>query len=184
MRLISILVEDKPGVMSRIADIFRRQLVNIDTITVGRTEMPGVSRITITLSDAVSELITYKIAKKIEKTIDVIKVDILDPKNSVLRELALVKVRTEGFERRNEVLQLVEIFRANVVDVSPVTLTIQVVGDVDKIEAFLELISRYEIVELCRTGVVAIARGEEGIVSRERKESIRESMEEESRYHP
>jgi len=156
-----LLVEDKPGVMSRIMDAFRRRLINVDTITVGKSETESLSRIVITMKceDEVAE----KIVKQLRKMIDVVQAERLNTDSSVLRELALIKVRTKNLDERSEVLQLVNIFRAQVVDVTTDTLVIQIVGNVRKINAFLEILKKFEVLEIARTGIVAISRGSKRI---------------------
>ena len=156
-----MLVEDKPGVMSRIMDAFRRRLINVDTITVGKSETESLSRIVITMKceDEVAE----KIVKQLRKMIDVVQAERLNTDSSVLRELALIKVRTKNLDERSEVLQLVNIFRAQVVDVTTDTLVIQIVGNVRKINAFLEILKKFEVLEIARTGIVAISRGSKRI---------------------
>ena len=156
-----MLVEDKPGVMSRIMDAFRRRLINVDTITVGKSETESLSRIVITMKceDEVAE----KIVKQLRKMIDVVQAERLNTDSSVLRELVLIKVRTKNLDERSEVLQLVNIFRAQVVDVTTDTLVIQIVGNVRKINAFLEILKKFEVLEIARTGIVAISRGSKRI---------------------
>jgi len=143
--------------MSRVMDAFRRRLINVDTITVGESETRGLSRIVITMK--CEEEIAEKIVKQLRKMIDVIQAQRLDIESSVLRELALIKVKTRNLDERSEILQLVNIFRAQVVDVTTNTLIIQIVGNVKKINAFLEILKKFEVLEIARTGIVAISRG-------------------------
>lgn len=138
-------------------DAFRRRLINVDTITVGESETRGLSRIVITMK--CEEEIAEKIVKQLRKMIDVIQAQRLDIESSVLRELALIKVKTRNLDERSEILQLVNIFRAQVVDVTTNTLIIQIVGNVKKINAFLEILKKFEVLEIARTGIVAISRG-------------------------
>ena len=156
-RVLAMVVEDKPGVMTRIADMFRRKLVNIDTITVGKTRVPGLSRIVITLE--CDDNFARYVVRLLRKTVDVLHVEELDPANSILRELALVKVEVTDTQERLELLQLVNIFRGGIVDVSEKTITAQVVGAPSKVEAFIRLCRRFNISEIARTGVVAMSRG-------------------------
>mgnify|MGYP001199966628 FL=1 len=154
--VISILVNDQPGVLQRVAGLFGRRGFNIESITVGASEEPGLSRmVIITHGD---EKTMEQISKQLYKLIDVAKVVDLSQNPMVARELALIKVGAEPSERP-EVLGIVETFRASVVDVASNTLIVQVVGDSDKIDAMVELLKPYGIKELTRTGVTAMTRG-------------------------
>jgi len=168
--VLAMIVEDKPGVMTRIADMFRRKLVNIDTITVGKTRVPGLSRIVITLE--CDEDFARYVVKLLRKTVDVLYVEELQPSKSILRELALVKVEVDETQEKLELLQLVNIFRGGIVDVSESTITAQVVGDPSKVDAFIKLCRRFKIIELARTGIVAMSRGPETLLPDELAEKF------------
>lgn len=152
---ISVLVENKPGVLARIAGLFSGRGYNIDSLSVGETQDPTVSRMTIVShgDDAVLEQIT----KQLNKLIDVIKVQDFAKKESIDRELVLVKVSCST-QNRSEIMQTVDIFRAKIVDVSPNTLTIEITGAEKKVEAFVELMKPFGIKEIVRTGKIAMAR--------------------------
>jgi acetolactate synthase-1/3 small subunit len=153
---ISILVNNQPGVLQRVAGLFGRRGFNIESITVGESEETGLSRMVIvTTGDART---VEQISKQLYKLIDVIKVVNLSEHRMVARELALIKITAEP-ERRPEIFGLVDTFRASVVDVSPNTIIVQVVGDSQKIDAMQELLKPYGIRELTRTGVTAMIRG-------------------------
>jgi acetolactate synthase-1/3 small subunit len=153
---LSVLVENKPGVLSRVAGLFTRRGFNIDSLAVSPTEDPARSRMTITV-DA-SKHPVEQITKQLDKLVNVIKVRDLDPANMVSRELALVKVQAPAGSR-SEVIELVEIFEAKIVDVSPETLTVQITGTSDTLVQFEELIRPFGLIELVKTGVVALGRG-------------------------
>jgi acetolactate synthase I/III small subunit len=156
MHTLSVLVENKPGVLSRVSGLFTRRGFNIESLAVSPTETPDLSRMTITV-DA-SRFPIEQITKQLDKLINVIKIRDLDPENMVARELALVKVRADG-GARSEVIQLVEIFEAKIVDVTADSLTIQITGESDTLLQFEELMSVFGIIELVKTGVVALGRG-------------------------
>ncbi|HOB07431.1 MAG TPA: acetolactate synthase small subunit [Methanoculleus sp.] len=154
---LSVLVENRAGVLSRVAGMFSRRGFNIESLAVGTCEEPGMSRITIVVNgdDAVVE----QVMKQTNKIIDVIKVSDLTEHESVERELALIKVAAETGAARAEIMQIANIFRAQIVDVGTRTLVLQVAGDTDKIEALEKLLRQYGIKELVRTGKVALLRG-------------------------
>jgi acetolactate synthase I/III small subunit len=156
MHTLSVLVENKPGVLSRVSGLFTRRGFNIESLAVSPTETPDLSRMTITV-DA-SRFPIEQITKQLDKLINVIKIRDLDPENMVARELALLKVRADG-GARSEVIQLVEIFEAKIVDVTTDTLTIMITGGSDMLVHFEELMSAFGIIELVKTGVVALGRG-------------------------
>jgi acetolactate synthase I/III small subunit len=156
MHTLSVLVENKPGVLSRVSGLFTRRGFNIESLAVSPTETPDLSRMTITV-DA-SRFPIEQITKQLDKLINVIKIRDLDPENMVARELALLKVRADG-GMRSEVIQLVEIFEAKIVDVTADSLTIQITGESDTLVQFEELMSTFGIIELVKTGVVALGRG-------------------------
>jgi len=154
--ILSILVENKPGVLTRIAGLFARRGFNIDTLAVGPTDDPDISRITLTLDGARHPI--DQVTKQLHKLVNVLKIRDLEPAETLARELALFKISVDGAARA-EAIQLCEIFRAKVVDVSRRSLTIEVTGTADKIEAFEQLIRPFGLVEMARTGEIAIARG-------------------------
>ena len=154
--IFSVLVENRFGVLARVAGLFSGRGFNIDSLNVGETDDPEVSHMTIvTHGDA---QIIEQIHKQLNKLIDVIKVTDLTTENHVERELVLIKVKAEP-QRRGEILQIVEIFRAHVVDVSPTTLTVEVTGDEGKLKAATDMLRPYGIHELARTGKIGIMRG-------------------------
>jgi acetolactate synthase-1/3 small subunit len=154
---ISAWVNDQPGVLQRISGLFGRRGFNIDSITVGNSEEPGLSRmIIVTTGD---EQTVDQIEKQLSKLIDVIKVDHLSSSEMVARELCFIKVRVEP-SRRPEILGVVNTFRASVIDIGPNSLIVQVVGELYKIEAMVELLKPYGILELTRTGATAMRRGD------------------------
>jgi acetolactate synthase-1/3 small subunit len=153
---ISILVNDQPGVLQRVAGLFGRRGFNIESITVGASEEPGLSRMVIVTTG--DHRTMEQIQKQLYKIIDVIKVVEVSASPMVARELGLIKVNAEP-SVRPEILGVVETFRAAVVDIGPNTLIVQVVGDTEKIDAMVELLKPYGIRELSRTGVTAMARG-------------------------
>lgn len=157
MRTLLALVEDKPGVLNRTASLFRRRAFNIESLTVGHTEQPGVSRMTIVVDSAKTDV--EKVAQNLYKLVNVIKVEDITERPCVMRDLALIKVKANGGGSRSEVLQIVDTFRARVVDVSPDTLMIEVTGTEDKIDGLVEVLRPYGIIELVRTGRVAMVRG-------------------------
>jgi acetolactate synthase-1/3 small subunit len=153
---LSILVEDKPGVLTRVAGLFARRGFNIESLAVGTSEDPTLSRITITIDGEAQPV--DQVTKQLHKLINVIKIRDLESKTSVHAELLLVRVAGEG-EKRTEVLQIAEIFKAKIVDVDRRHVTLRVVGTTDKVEAILELLKPLGILEVVRTGTIAIGRG-------------------------
>jgi acetolactate synthase-1/3 small subunit len=153
--ILSLLVENKPGVLARIAGLFSRRGFNIDTLAVGPTEDPDVSRITLTLDGAVHPI--DQVTKQLHKLVNVIKIRDMEPDGTIAREMALFRV-SAAVENRAEVMQFAEIFRATIVDVSRKTLTIEVTGSQQKIDAFEHMIRPHGLVEMARTGEVAITR--------------------------
>jgi acetolactate synthase-1/3 small subunit len=156
-KVIAALVENKPGVLHSISNMFRRRGFNIESITVGRTEQEDLSRMTITVKG--DEKTLEQVVKQMNKLIDVVKVSRLEPENIVTRELALIKVNIPDNKSRSDVINCVDVFRGRVVDVAPETLTIEITGTPDKIDAFLNLMRTYGIMELARTGLTALSRG-------------------------
>ena len=158
--ILSVLVENQSGVLSRVSGLFSRRGYNIDSLSVGETEDSGVSRMTLVVRG--DGQILEQIRKQLKKLIDVIKVVELDPSRSVFRELALIKVKTD-MTARASVIQLVDIFRANIVDVAADSLTVEMTGDEAKIQAFIALMNSYGIAEIARTGLTALQRGNKAI---------------------
>lgn len=154
--VLSILVENQAGVLSRICGLFSRRGYNIDSLSVGVTEDQGVSRITVSLN--CDDTIIEQIIKQLEKLIDVIRVVELDEKRAVFRELALIKVISSP-QTRSEIISIVDIFRANIIDVGTESLTIEITGDESKIDAFRSLMTPFGIKEIVRTGITALCRG-------------------------
>jgi acetolactate synthase I/III small subunit len=154
--ILSILVENKPGVLTRIAGLFARRGFNIDTLAVGPTDDPTVSRVTLTLDGALHPI--DQVTKQLHKLVNVLKIRDLEPEETLARELALFKVSTDGAGRA-EVMQICEIFRVKIVDVSRRSLIAEVTGTHDKIDAFERLVRPFGLIEMARTGEIAIARG-------------------------
>ncbi len=150
------LVEDKPGVLNRLASLFRRRGFNIDSIAVGHSETPGLSRVTLVVDG--STTVVEQVRKQLDKVIDIVKVSDLTETSLVARELALIKVITTA-ATRSSIMQIVDIFRANIVDVGFDSLTIEATGDEDKIDSLYNLLRGYGIKELARTGRIALVRG-------------------------
>lgn len=161
---LAVLVENHAGVLSRVAGLFSRRGFNIDSLAVGVTEDPGISRMTIVVDG--DEYIVEQVCKQLNKLIDVIKIKELENSDSVSRELALIKVAANA-GNRSEITQLVEIFRAKIIDVSRSTLTIEISGSSDKVTALEELLKQFGIKEVVRTGIIAIERGNKIINSLE-----------------
>jgi acetolactate synthase I/III small subunit len=153
---LSILVENKPGVLTRVAGLFARRGFNIESLAVGLSEDTRLSRITIVIDG--DEHPVDQVTKQLHKLINVLKIRDLDPANQVSAELLLVRVAGEG-EKRDEVLQIAEIFNAKIVDVDRRQLTLRVVGTNDKVEALLELLQPLGVLEVVRTGTIAMGRG-------------------------
>jgi len=154
--VLSILVENRPGVLARIAGLFARRGFNIDTLAVGPTDDANISRITLTLDGAVHPI--DQVTKQLHKLVNVLKIRDMEPEETIAREMALFKV-TAAVENRGEIMQFADIFRAKIVDVSRRTMTVEVTGSADKIEAFERMIRPHGLVEMVRTGEIAIARG-------------------------
>lgn len=155
--VIAILVDNHSGVLTRVSSMFTRRGFNIDTLTVGETEDPNFSRITISASG--DESVRRQIIKQLKKLYNVKEVKVMESHKTVLRELALIKLRNSS-ETRQEVLSAVDIFRSKIVDFSPETLCVEITGETSKIEAFIALVKPLGILEMCRTGVVALERSD------------------------
>ncbi len=154
--ILSILVENKPGVLTRITGLFARRGFNIDTLAVGPTDDDAISRITLTLDGAVHPI--DQVTKQLHKLINVLKIRDLEPVETLARELALFKVSADAAARA-EVMQICEIFRSKVVDVSKRSLVVEVTGTHDKVNAFEALVRPFGLIEMARTGEIAISRG-------------------------
>ena len=153
------LVENKPGVLNRVASLFRRRGFNIQSLAVGPTEQPGLSRMTIVVGGVGAQV--EQVRKQLEKLVDVVKVYDISGDSLVARELALIRVRATP-QNRAEIIQIVDVFRANIVDVAPDSVVVEVTGDEDKIESLINLLRGFTIRELARTGRIAMTRGVSG----------------------
>ena len=153
------LVEDKPGVLNRMASLFRRRGFNIESIAVGHSEMPHLSRMTIAIDGTTT--MVEQVRKQLDKVVDVVKVFDIPVDDMIARELALIKVKATS-ATRSEIMQIVDIFRANIVDVASGSVTIEVTGDEDKIDSLFDLLRSFGIVEIARTGRIAMTRGSTG----------------------
>jgi len=159
---LSVLVEDKPGVLARVASLFSRRGFNIDSLAVGATELPGISRMTIVISLDAFPL--EQVTKQLNKLVNVIKIVEQDPDNAVARKLVLLKVRADA-SVRSEVLETVALFRAKVIDVSHEAITVEATGTNQKLEALMRLLEPYGIREIVQSGVVAVGRGPKSITA-------------------
>jgi len=158
-RTLVAWVEDKPGVLNRVASLFRRRAFNIESLTVGHTEESGVSRMTIVVDSERTD--AEKVVQHLYKLVNVIKVEDVTGQPAVMRDLALIKVQASNGQR-SEVMQIVETFRARVVDLGLETLTVEVTGTEDKIDGLYEILQPFGVEEMVRTGRVAMVRGKEG----------------------
>ena len=154
--VLSILVENKSGVLTRIAGLFARRGFNIDTLTVGPTDDEHVSRVTLTVDGALHPI--DQVTKQLHKLVNVLKIRDLEPTDTVARELALFKVAADGAQR-GELMQIAEIFRGKVVDVTKRSMIVEITGTTDKVEAFERMVRPFGLVEMMRTGEIAISRG-------------------------
>ena len=155
--IISALVENKPGVLFRITNLFRARNFNIESITVGSTENADLSRMTITTES--DEKTLDQLVKQLRKLIDVVEVKVLDIERTVYRELALIKMKAVDPTTRMEITNFASVFRANILDIGKETITVELTGTPDKIEAFKNLVDHFGIIQLARTGVLALPRG-------------------------
>lgn len=160
-KTLAVLVENKPGVLARVSGLFSRRGFNIDSLVVGTTEKPDISRMTIVVDG--DDRILEQVRKQLNKLINVIKISDLLPDQSVERELALIKVSANS-NNRSEIMQIVDVFRASIVDVQKNSLIIEITGDSEKINAMEQLLRQYGIKEMMRTGKVAMSRGAKVIV--------------------
>lgn len=158
-RTLIALVEDRPGVLTRVASLFRRRAFNIESLTVGHTEQPGISRMTIVVDSDRTD--AQKVAQNLYKLVNVIRVEDVTERPIVTRNLALIKVGANG-QTRSEVMQIVDTFRARVVDVGLDTLTIEVTGTEEKVEGLVEVLRTFGIMEMVRSGRIAMLRGNNG----------------------
>ena len=163
---IVALVEDKPGVLNRMASLFRRRGFNIESIAVGHSETPHLSRMTIVVDGATTRV--EQVRKQLDKVIDVVRVSDITGDNIIARELALIKVKATS-ATRSEIMQIVDIFRAGIVDVSSDSVTVEVTGDEEKIDSLYTLLRGFGIKELARTGRIAMTRGALSQPGREKK---------------
>ena len=159
---LSVLVENKPGVLARVAGLFSRRGFNIESLAVGPTEHPEVSRMTIVVN--VEDLPLEQVTKQLNKLINVLKIVELTPSSSVERELILIKVRAD-LGTRSHVLETVQLFRAKVVDVAPDAVTVEATGTVDKLAALIRVLEPFGITELVQSGMVAMGRGSRAITA-------------------
>ncbi|MEI6108734.1 MAG: acetolactate synthase small subunit [Actinomycetes bacterium] len=165
---LSILVQDQPGVLARISSLFSRRAYNIESLAVGTTETEGVSRMTVVVN--VDEHALEQVTKQLNKLINVLKIVELDDTTAIARQLMLIKIKADD-KTRGAVLELVELFRAKVVDVGTDAVTVEATGSVDKLDAFLEVLAPYGIKEIVQSGVVALARGGRSIADRSNRNS-------------
>jgi acetolactate synthase-1/3 small subunit len=161
--VLSLLVEDKPGLLTRVAGLFARRGFNIESLAVGHSEIEGLSRITVVVD--VDELPLEQVTKQLNKLINVIKIVELDPDASVQRQHLLIKVKVDG-SSRSQILEAVTLFRARVVDVAPDSLVVEVTGDSGKVNALLRMLEPYGIKEIAQSGLLAIGRGSKSITER------------------
>jgi acetolactate synthase-1/3 small subunit len=161
--VLSLLVEDKPGLLTRVAGLFARRGFNIESLAVGHSEIEGLSRITVVVD--VDELPLEQVTKQLNKLVNVIKIVELDPDASVQRQHLLIKVKVDG-SSRSQILEAVTLFRARVVDVAPDSLVVEVTGDSGKVNALLRMLEPYGIKEIAQSGLLAIGRGSKSITER------------------
>jgi len=159
--IIAAIVEHKPGVLYSVSNMFRRRGFNIESISVGPTEQEDLARMTITVNG--DEKVIEQVIKQLNKLIDVVKVSRLDPANIVKREMTLVKVKCPDARARSDIINYANIFRARVVDVSSESLIVEITGDPDKINAFIELMKSFGVKEIARTGITALSRGAKSV---------------------
>ena len=159
--IVATLVENKPGVLYEVANMFRRRAFNIDSISVGLVETSDLARMTIMVRG--DDRTVEQIVKQLNKIITVIKVSILDAPNTVIRELALIKIHTADVQARSDLIQYANIFRGHIVDVASDSLIVEITGDSEKIDAFIDLSRSFGIKEIARTGITALTRGEKAI---------------------
>jgi acetolactate synthase-1/3 small subunit len=167
--LISAIVEHKPGVLHRISNMFRRRDFNIESISVGVTESKDLARMTITVKGDANT--ANQVVKQMGKLIDVVHVNVLDWSNSVQRELALIKLKAETHEKRSEIMDYASVFRGRIIDVSRDSLIIEITGDSDKIDAFINLTTSFGVIEVARTGTTALSRGSSSLIEADNRKA-------------
>lgn len=155
-RVLSILVDNTAGVLSRVAGLFSRRGYNIDSLTVGVTADPKYSRMTVVCSG--DELILDQITKQLEKLVDVLHIKVLKSGNRVNRELMLIKIKADA-KKRKDIIHIVDVFRAKIVDIGKDSVIVELTGGQNKLDAFVELLDGYEVLELARTGMTGLSRG-------------------------
>ena len=160
--VLSVLVRNQYGVLARVSSMFRRRGFNIDTLTVGETEDSDYSRMTVTFVG--DDAIKNQIIRQLAKMPDVVRITELHKGESVSRELVLIKIKN-GKDTRQDIMSVVDIFRAKIVDYGTEAMTIEITGETSKIDAFVELVKEFRIIEMCRTGIVALQRGTDSILS-------------------
>lgn len=160
--ILAVLVRNHFGVLARVASMFRRRGFNIDTLTVGETEDPEYSRITVTFRG--DDATKNQIIRQLMKMPDVVHISELTKSNSVSRELVLIKIKNDK-SLKQDIMSVVDIFRAKVVDYGTEAMTIEITGETQKIDAFIDLVKEYGIIEICRTGIVSLQRGAGSILS-------------------
>jgi acetolactate synthase-1/3 small subunit len=165
--IIAAIVEHKPGVLYSVSNMFRRRGFNIESISVGPTEQEDLARMTITVNG--DEKVVEQVIKQLNKLMDVVKVSRLDPANIVMREMALVKVKCPDARARSDIINYANIFRGRVVDVSSDSLMVEITGDPDKINAFIELMKPFGVKEIARTGITALSRERSRLESNNRR---------------
>jgi acetolactate synthase I/III small subunit len=161
IKVISVLVNNKPGVLHNVANLFRRRNFNIDSITVGPTEKKDLARMTITTTG--DEKTLDQVVKQLAKLVDVVQVEELIQGSMVIREMALIKINVPSAKERSDIINCVDVFRGRIIDVSTDSLTVEITGTPDKLDAFLNLMKSFGILELARTGITALARGARSI---------------------
>jgi acetolactate synthase-1/3 small subunit len=157
--ILVALVEDKPGVLNRMASLFRRRGFNIESIAVGQSETPQMSRMTFVVNGPAE--VVEQVRKQLDKVVEIVKVSDITGDKVVARELAMIKVKANS-ANRSEIMQIVDVFRANIVDVAPDSVIIEVTGDEDKISSLLNLVRSFGVKEIARTGLIAMTRGISG----------------------
>lgn len=158
--IISILVQNNFGVLTRVSSLFSRRGFNIDSLTVGETHDPKYSRMTITTTG--DEYIKDQMIKQLAKLYEVKEIQLMSPDSTVTRELMLVKINAEG-ENRTKILDAITVFKAKAVDLTPETIGVEITGELSKLNAFLEYVKPYGIIDLCRTGITAMGRGDSAV---------------------
>lgn len=165
LEVLNILVNNSYGVLARISSLFGRRGYNIDTLTVSTTDNPDISRITLTVQGLENEI--NQIILQTSKLEEVLKVEVLDPIKSVMREILLAKVKTNA-ETRGKILEIANIYKGSIIDLSPTSTIVEVTGKPTKINAFLRILEDFEILEVCRTGITAMSRSSEEVIIRKK----------------